>query len=130
MKISSFDRSTVRLINSEIESALQAIGNKYGVQIGTGNSRFSSTEFTTKVKVAAVNSSGVVLSKEAKVWDLMAPTHGINFKVGDQFQVHSSPLTFTITGWNTRSPKYPIQAQAGGAKYKIPVNVLKFAKKV
>ena len=119
MKPTSFDRSNVRLINSEIELALRSISIKYGVRIEIGSSRFSATEITTKVKVAVVSESGAVLSKEAKVWEIMAPTNGITLKVGDRFKVRTSPLIFTVKGWNTRSPKFPIQAEAGGKNYKL-----------
>jgi hypothetical protein len=130
MKTTSFERSTVRLINSEIESALQSISIKYGLRIEIGSSRFSATEITTKVKVAVVSESGTVLSKEAKVWDIMAPTNGITLKVGDRFKVRSSSLIFTVKGWNTRSPKFPIQAEAGGKSYKLGVSTVKFSEKV
>ena len=68
--------------------------------------------------------------KEAKVWEIMAPTNGITLKVGDRFKVRSSSLIFTVKGWNTRSPKFPIQAEAGGKSYKLGVSTVKFAEKV
>ena len=127
MKITTFSRSDVRSINSEIEQAIQSIAKRYGLRIEVGNSRFSSTEINTKVKVSVVDTkTGVGMTKEAKAYELLASQNGIRVKLGEEVTLRGK--RFIVKGWNTRSPKYPIVAEevSTGKSYKISSLSLKY----
>lgn len=125
MKITTFSRSDVRSINEEMEAAVQAVAKRYGLKIEVGNTRFSSTEINTKLKVSVVNTkTGVGMTKEAKAYELIAPQKGIRVKLGEEIPIRGK--RFIVKGWNTRSPKYPIVAEevGSGKTYKMSANSL------
>jgi hypothetical protein len=127
MKITTFSRSDVRSINSEIEQAIQSIAKRYGLRIEVGNARYSSTEINTKVKVSVVDTkTGVGITKEAKAYELLAPQNGIRVKLGEEVTLRGK--RFIVKGWNTRSPKYPIVAEevSSGKSYKLNPLSLKY----
>lgn len=127
MKVTSIDRQTIRMINAEVDSALQAIGEKYGLSMKMGNSTFSHTNFTTKYTASVKDSSGVAVTPEAQDWDRFAHRHGITAKVGDTFTTPQGD-TYTIMGWKHRSHKYPILASSRNGKvYKFTVRAVKYA---
>lgn len=105
-KVNSLDRASVRQINSEIESALKAVAEKYGVAIKVGNSRFSNNNCTTKIEIATVAESGEVLTKEAVDFNRYASSmFQITKKLGDTFEFRYD--TYEIVGLKPRSSKYP-----------------------
>ena len=48
MKISSFDRTTVKNLRSDIDKALATISKKYGIEISAGNATFTASNVTYK----------------------------------------------------------------------------------
>lgn len=124
-KVNSLDRASVRQINSEIESALKAVAEKYGIAIKVGNSRFSNTNCTTKIEIATVAESGEVLTKEAVDFNRYASSmFQITKKLGDTFECRYD--TYEIIGLKPRSSKYPVLAKnlANGKTFKFPANAV------
>lgn len=122
-KVTSFDRQNIREINNEIETALALIAKKYGVEVNVGNTRFTSNNFTTKVEVATVTSSGTVMTKEAQDFNRYQSYKGILLNLGDSFQRNGK--TYTIIGYKPRSHQYPILASCSDGKtYKLPINLI------
>jgi hypothetical protein len=69
-KITTFDNNNLKGLRVEMDLALRAISNKYGITIKTGNASFSGNECTFKVKLNTTSTDGTVITKEAKTWDL------------------------------------------------------------
>ena len=101
--ITQIDRKTIRTLNAEIEAALQAIAQKHGVAIKTGNSSFTANNYTTKLSVSVVSGDGQVLSPEAEAYNRYKPIMGFSKDLGDTFTQGRS--TFTITGLKPRLKK-------------------------
>ena len=123
-KINSLDRTAVRRINDDIQSALDAVAKRYGVQIKVGNSRFSNTNCTTKIDISTVSEGGTVMTKEATDYNRYASSFGLTKKLGDTFEFRYD--TYEIVGLKPRSSKYPVLAKnlSNGKTFKFPVNVI------
>ena len=125
MKISNFDKPSIKAIRLAMDAALAKVEKQYGVKISTGNARFSADEVTFKVKANVIGTGGVVKTKEAQAWDLYASSQGLgHLSVGDSVELQGK--SFTIKGYNTRARKSPINIEdCNGRGYKCSVSMLK-----
>jgi hypothetical protein len=127
--ITQFDKSNLQALRVEMDNALQAISNKYGITIKTGNASFSGNECTFKVKLNTTSTDGTVITKEAKTWDLYkglthGPLDGLkHLSVGDKITISGN--TYILSGFNTRAKKAPINfTDLSGKGYKCSVRML------
>ena len=125
MKVSNFDKPSIKAIRTAMDAALAKVEKQYGIKISTGNARFSADEVTFKVKANVIAKGGIVKTKEAQAWDLYATTEGLgHLSVGDTVQLQGK--SFTIKGYNRRARKSPIYIEhAMGRGYKCSVSMLK-----
>ena len=125
MKVTNFDKPTVKAIRMAMDNALAKVEKEYGITIKTGNARFSGDEVTFKVKANTMGNDGTVNTKEANMWDLHADMNGLgHLKVGDTVNLQGK--SFTIAGWNTRARKSPVNiTDAQGRGYKCSVAMVK-----
>ena len=129
MKVTNFDKPTIKAIRLAMDSALAQVEKDYGIKISTGNARFSGNEVTFKVKANTVTSDGVANTKEADNWELYKNTIGLGWlNVGDQIMLQGK--YFTLKGYNTRARKSPIQIEdMQGRGYKCSVEMVKMYNK-
>jgi len=122
--IKQFDKTNLQALRVEMDSALQAISNKYGITIKAGNASFSGNECTFKVKLNTKGTDGTVITKEAKDFDRYKGLHGMDhLSVGDTIYIQGSP--YILTGFNTRARKAPINfTNSVGSGYKCSVRML------
>ena len=122
--IKQFDKTNLQTLRVEMDSALQAISNKYGITIKAGNASFSGNECTFKVKLNTKGTDGTVITKEAKDFDCYKGLHGMDhLSVGDTIYIQGSP--YILTGFNTRARKAPINfTNSVGSGYKCSVRML------
>ena len=125
MKVTNFDKPTVKAIRMAMDKALAKVEKEYGITIKTGNARFSGDEVTFKVKANTMGNDGTVNTKEANMWDLHADMNGLgHLKVGDTVNLQGK--SFTIAGWNTRARKSPVNiTDQNGRGYKCSVDMVK-----
>ena len=122
MKVKEFNKVTCREVSKEIETALKKVATKYGIDIKTGNGRFSSDTFDLKIKCARIV-GGKTLTKEVRDFKLYARSVGL--KATDLHRVFcSGSKTFKITGYNTKAHKFPIMGIdiKTGRGYKFPAD--------
>lgn len=107
MKVSKFDKTTLRAIRSEMEAILEKYGAKSNLQFEVGNMRFSDAEVDIKVKAVV---KGAV-TRTDKQLELYAKLAGItNFK---------NARGEELVKYNSRSYKYPfVYKAADGKMYK------------
>jgi len=124
MKVSNFDKPSIKAIRVAMDEALAKVSAEYGIKISTGNARFSADEVTFKVKANTIGTGGVVKTKEAQAWDIYANMNGLgHLSVGDSVQLQGK--SFTIKGYNTRARKSPINIEDhNGRGYKCSVSML------
>lgn len=125
MKVTNFDKPTIKAIRMAMDKALAKVEKEYGITIKTGNARFSGDEVTFKVKANTMGDNGTVNTKEANMWDLHADMNGLgHLKVGDTINLQGK--SFTIAGYNTRARKSPINiTDSNGRGYKCSVAMVK-----
>ena len=125
MKISNFDKPSIKAIRVAMDKALAKVEKQYGVKISTGNARFSAAEVPFKVKANVIGTGGVVKTKEAQAWEIYAASQGLgHLNVGDTIQLQGK--SFTIAGYNTRARKSPINiTDSNGRGYKCSVAMVK-----
>tara|TARA_B100001287_G_scaffold266238_1_gene259954 strand:+ start:2310 stop:2702 length:393 start_codon:yes stop_codon:yes gene_type:complete len=125
MRVTNFDKPTIKAIRLAMDSALAKVEKDYGIKISTGNARFSGNEVTFKVKANTVTSGGKAITKEAQMFDIVKHQEGLgHLSVGDTVTLQGK--SFTITGYNTRARKSPINIEdMQGRGYKCSVSMLK-----
>ena len=125
MKVTNFDKPTIKAIRMAMDNALATVEKEYGITISTGNARFSGNEVTFKVKANTMGEGGQVNTKEAQMFDLYKNSIGLgHLNVGDTINLQGK--SFTIAGYNTRARKSPINiTDAQGRGYKCSVDMVK-----
>jgi len=126
MKVTNFDKPTIKAIRAAMDNALATVASEYGITINTGNASFSSNEVTFKVKANTVDSAtGTAITKEAQMFELYKNSEGIgHLNVGDTVILQGQ--SFILKGYNTRARKSPIQIDdMQGRGYKCSVEMLK-----
>ena len=125
MKVTNFDKPTIKAIRMAMDNALATVEKEYGITISTGNARFSGNEVTFKVKANTQSSDGTANTKEADNFELYKNSIGLGWlNVGDQIMLQGK--YFTLKGYNTRARKSPIQIEdTQGRGYKCSVEMVK-----
>jgi len=122
--IQQFNKANLQELRVEMDKALQAISNKYGITIKAGNASYSGNECTFKVKCNTKATDGTVITKEAMDWDRHKGFHGMDhLSVGDKITIQGS--TYILSGFNTRARKAPVNFKDTlGRGYKCSVRML------
>ena len=127
MKIETFDKATCRMIAREIEQAVAAVAEKYGVSVAYKGGSFDASTFKPKIELSVVAPDGVVATPERRDFEDMALLYGLAATdLGREFQSNGS--RFTICGAKPRSPKRPILAKrSDGQVFKFSPDAVKSA---
>jgi len=123
MKISSFDRNTVKNLRSDIDAALATLSKKYGIEISAGNASFTSSNVTYKVQAAVKAASGVVMTKEASDFNLYANRVLADYKLGQTIELQGKE--YVIAGWKARAQQNPVIVTHGGKSYRVSTAMIK-----
>ena len=107
-KIKEFSKTNLNSVRRDIDIALASVEKEYGITLKLGNIRFSGTSFTTKVSADVKPTNGKSLGEtkfnaNCVLYGLKKSDFGKTFTEGRK--------TYTITGINTRSKRYPIECQ-------------------
>ena len=117
-KIETFTRTNLATVAADIDKALAEISAKYGIEVRRGNSRFTGTDFTTKIEGKA---------KGTAANDVFASQMDAMGLVANQKNAAGE----TLIEMNTRRPKYPFTyTDKNGARFKTTLTSakLKFGK--
>lgn len=128
MKITHFDRPTIRMLKAEIVAALQGIADKYGISIiDTGKGSFSAQNYRFSLEAATNSDDGEALTHEATYFQRCAHLYGLSpDDLGREFINRRS--TFKIIGAAAQSYRYPILCKnQNGKVYKFPAATVKAA---
>jgi hypothetical protein len=110
-------RQTLRVIEHDILSALTEVEAKHNVKIKfTGGSFDRAGRFANmKLEIVAVGTDGNVESKEAATYKQLCGAYNLQPEwLGKTFKFRGH--TYTVTGLNPRSHKYPVLVQRADGK--------------
>lgn len=120
-KLARFDRTACKVLRDEIDLALGAVAEKYGISIQAGNAKFSDNNITFKLELATKSDDGNVMTKEAEDFKRYAIMLGLRPEIlFTEFEFNNK--RFQLIGYKPKSPKYPFLAKCTytGQTYKLP----------
>ena len=122
--IKQFNKTKIIQLRSSIDEALDRVAKEYGITISAGNCSFSGNEANFKLKLNTIGEGGTVITRESQNWDFYkSRTNCGHLNVGDTITIQGG--TYTLTGYNTRARKAPIQFKdSRGNGYKCSINML------
>jgi hypothetical protein len=122
----TLNKATVIALRAEIQEALKSVAAKHGISITTGNGTFTGDNATLKLEIAVIAVDGTVVSKTVSAFQSLATLYG--FKPEDLGRTFKSgSRTYTITGLDRNSYKYPLLASSNGKTYKLPLDAVRKA---
>jgi len=122
--IKQFNRTNIKGLRNEIDEALDRVAKRYGITISAGNCTFSGNEANFKLKLNTIGEGGTVITQESQNWDFYkSRTNCGHLNIGDKITIQGS--TYTLSGYNTRARKAPIQFKdSRGNGYKCSIALL------
>jgi len=115
-----FNRTGVKQLRADIDSALAAIEKKHGVEFNIGTIRFSDTDFRATLKCTSADPDAArkMFERDALRVGLKKTAYGKQFKYGNK--------EYIVVGVNTRAKKYPVSVKTvnRGDSFKMAVNCL------
>jgi len=122
--IKAFNRANIKGLRNEIDEALDRVAKRYGITISAGNCTFSGNEANFKLKLNTIGEGGTVITQESQNWDFYkSRTNCGHLNIGDKITIQGS--TYTLSGYNTRARKAPIQFKdSRGNGYKCSIALL------
>lgn len=123
-KISSIDRTFLRIFREEAEKTLEALGTKYGISISLGNASFTANNASFKLQLATTGTDGVANTKEITNFKLYAAGFGLQ-ETDLNREFIDGGKKYKIVGLLPRSYKNPIVVErADGKQFKFPADRL------
>jgi hypothetical protein len=111
MTISNFEKSNLKVIREDVDAALKAVGDKYGISLHLGNIRFDQKTFSGKLE-ATINDSKTGAAKSAMEIALEQGGKlyiGNNFEISKTYDYRGKKIKFV--GLMPKKHKYPIVFQ-------------------
>lgn len=105
MKINQFDRTNLRAINEDIQSALKSVAEKYGINFRYKGTSFSANNATFKIEGSVISETGIVETKERRDFKLFGYNYGLWPELLDS-EINYAGEQYIVVGLNTRSPKF------------------------
>lgn len=125
-KIKEFDRQNLKPLRQDIDKALKAVAEKYGLSLMLGNIRFNESSATCKLEARVTEKTGEPTM--AADFRALAPTYGLESSLLYQTVLMDGKF-YKIVGLKPRNRKYPIIATRvdTGKRYKFPASVVRMA---
>jgi hypothetical protein len=111
-------RAKATNISNEAVEALKAVAEKYGMTVSSQGGSIASSSVVLKFQFAGVTETGVAETPEFQALKRKYPT-----LAGKEFDIPGMGRV-TLTGWNHRAPKYPIQYTKDGKRFKAPAHMI------
>lgn len=123
--IKQLDRTSLKLLRTDLDAALTAIAQKHGIILTVGNARFTSSTATFKLNVATKAADGTIINREREDFISLADVYGLKPEWIDKtFQWSGN--TYKITGLQPRRRKNPVLVRnRNGKGYVFGVDTIK-----
>ena len=104
--IKTINKTTAKALKNEVMKALEAVEKKYNIDISSKAGTYTDTSLGFKIEIAVKNGK-VAMTQQARDFVMMSKVIGIPKKyLGKSFTFKNK--TYTITGYNMRKKKQPI----------------------
>lgn len=132
-KITTFDRKNLPALRADINDALKALGEKYGISVQAGNASFQANNATFKLVCQVGEDKSIRDLKDDKAADALTLYQKLSFpdlRLDVNYQIGKE--VFKITGYNTRGRTQPmlIQNIKTGSNHKCGLEMLRGARVV
>ena len=111
--ITTFDRTNLKTLRSDIEAAVAAVGSAHGISLTLGSARFSSNNVTMKLE-GSIISNGTVKTKGAIALERVYPEY-----VGKVVKM-SNGKKGKVIEYHSRKSKFPFIVEVGSKRFKLP----------
>ena len=115
--ITTFDRTNLKTLRSDIEAAVAAVGSAHGISLTLGSARFSSNNVTMKLE-GSIISNGTVKTKGAIALDRFYP------KLVGKVVKMSNGKKGKVIEYHSRKSKFPFIVEVGNKRYKLPKSMV------
>ena len=114
----------IRIINADVQKALEAVAQKHGVKISLGSTSYSEAEYTTKLKVQSPQADKIKGEESKQYAHLLGLPEDV---IGRKFNLQGGE--YEVTRLDLAKPKNPVIIKKAGTDktYKISVETLKKA---
>jgi hypothetical protein len=120
--INSFDKSNLKQLRIDMESALLQVAQKHNIKITVGSARFTDTNTTFKVELATKSNDGAVNTRSVSEFKACCDSYGLKPEhLGKTFSYLGE--RFRLDGMaGSRSIKYVFLATklSNGVQYRVP----------
>ena len=124
-KLTEFNKTNLKKLRADMDNAISAVGEKYGIEIKGGNWSFSGSTVTMKFEGSI---EGAQTAEMLAIEMYSEMDTGTEIKYGDEFDFKSNVGIAKVVAYKTRSPKYPfIVESSDGSRYKMGSESLKRA---
>jgi len=122
--ITSFDRTNLRLLRTDLAAALAEVEAKHGIKFTIGNMRFGPNDVRMKLEAATETSDTVTNTGSADL-DRLSTMHNLPDNLLGR-KVRFGKQVLTIVGAKLSRPKYPFAVEGvQGGKYKMSVDQIR-----
>ena len=123
-KVEKFTKPVLKALRVDMGEAIQAVADKYGIDIKGGN--WSFTNDTVSMKFEGRVEGG--MSAEMLAIEMYSEMEtGTEIKYGDELDFGARIGNAKVVGYKTRSRKYPFIIENNNGRYKIGVDTVKRA---
>lgn len=114
------DARKAKAMNARMRELLAPMETEFDVKAGSLRASYGAGHVFIRAEFSEVREDGIVTGKDTETLRALYLTLGFDSDpVGRTFRFRGSE--WTLTGYNTRSPKYPFRATgADGETYKLP----------
>lgn len=132
MTINAFDKTNLTSLRSDINAALKAVGDKYGISIQAGNATFTASVATFKLACMVGDTTISEMKKDKSALDLTIcqPMYFPDLKLDARYAMGND--VFKIVGYNTRGRTQPMKIVSlkSGKEFKCSIAHLRNARVV
>ena len=114
----TISRAKATNISNEAVEALKAVAQKHGMTVNAQGGSIAASSVVLKFQFAGVTETGVAETPEFLALKRKYPT-----LAGKEFDIPGMGRV-TLTGWNHRAPKYPVQYRKDGKNFKAHASII------
>ncbi len=126
--ITKIDRAAIKLIGADVDIAMEAIAEKYGMTYKRGSGRFSDTTYSTKGDFSVHGDPDASRAEFVRNLPLVRDHQGQQVFTESDFgrTFVTGRRSYTINGLHPSRPAYPVSATRDDGKgFKFPAEAVK-----